>query len=663
MKSKLLLFTILVLGILLFSCNYKYPKEIRSTLQMAGNNKTELIKVLDHYESTGEQQKLKAAYFLIGNMEDHYSVYNYNLNNYFGLLDDANKELLRVKLPEKIDSLRRFFPINNSTNILSYDAQVIKSDFLINNIEQAFKVWELPWAQHVGFENFCEFILPYRIHNEPLSNWREHFYNQFISFEDSVNNASDPKEILEKLSNYLFKKWHHFEEFSTNGLYPDLIKMQKYNGGICEHRYFLFVGMCRSIGIPITIESTIQWSTDAGGHSWNVFIDTDSTYRPVNGAEDNFKYFEKNLIPLGDGSYTCTKIFRETFAVQKSSLPFVGKNIELLPAYFQNKHLIDVTCNYDIPKTDWVLNFDEKKLENQIVYLKAYGYGFNQKIVTWSKVKNGQASFKDLGLPVFYTPVIIKDGEEITLNKSIRLTVDEQWRQEYNPDWLDTGTVNVYRKFYETGDYIQFSNYLVGAKFQGSNSPDFSNATDLYAIENRPRGYKEVNIDNEQKFRYLRFIPSEQNPIRISEIDFYGLNENDDEIELQGSIINIISDLYGTENIILDNAFDNNIKTNLNADKGSWIGIDLGLDNATTITKIGYLARNNFNVIEKNHHYELFYLKNNQWVSMGRKIATKNTITYHGVPKDAMLLLKDHSEGVQERLFWFEHSLGIQYFW
>jgi hypothetical protein len=421
--------------------------------------------------------------------------------------------------------------------------------------------------------------------------------------------------------------------------------------------------MCRSIGIPITIESTIQWSTDAGGHSWNVFVDKDGTYRPVNGGEDNFKYFEKNLIPLGDGSNTCTKIFRETFAVQKSSLPFVGKNIELLPTYFQNKHLIDVTGNYDIPKTDWVINFDEKKLENQIVYLKSYGYGFNQKFVTWSKVENGQAHFKDLGLPVFYTPVIIEDGEEIPLNKSIRLTVDEQWRQEYNPDWLDTGSVNVYRKFYETGEYIQFSNYLVGAKFQGSNDPDFSNATDLFTIENRPRGYKEVTIDNERKFRFLRFIPSDQNPIRIAEIDFYGLNENDVEIELQGSIISNIPESNESGNNILDNAFDNNIKSNLNAAIGSWLGIDLGVDNATTITKIGYLARNNFNVIEKNHHYELFYLKNNQWVSMGNKIATKNTLTYHGVPKDAMLLLKDHSEGVQERLFWYEHSLGIQYFW
>lgn len=47
------------------------------------------------------------------------------------------------------------------------------ADYLINNIDHAFKVWKhRPWNKTLGFDDFCELILPYRIGNEPLSDWR-----------------------------------------------------------------------------------------------------------------------------------------------------------------------------------------------------------------------------------------------------------------------------------------------------------------------------------------------------------------------------------------------------------------------------------------------------------------------------------------------------------
>lgn len=45
--------------------------------------------------------------------------------------------------------------------------------FLIQNIDLAFKVWkERPWNKNLCFEDFCELILPCRIANEKLSDWR-----------------------------------------------------------------------------------------------------------------------------------------------------------------------------------------------------------------------------------------------------------------------------------------------------------------------------------------------------------------------------------------------------------------------------------------------------------------------------------------------------------
>ena len=55
--------------------------------------------------------------------------------------------------------------------------EVIKSGFLIANIDSAFRVWrEKPWASHVGFDDFCEYILPYTVGQyQPLEDWRKKF--------------------------------------------------------------------------------------------------------------------------------------------------------------------------------------------------------------------------------------------------------------------------------------------------------------------------------------------------------------------------------------------------------------------------------------------------------------------------------------------------------
>lgn len=49
------------------------------------------------------------------------------------------------------------------------DVEIIGSDFLIANIEKAFSQWkEGEWATHVSFQDFCEYLLPYKQWNYNL---------------------------------------------------------------------------------------------------------------------------------------------------------------------------------------------------------------------------------------------------------------------------------------------------------------------------------------------------------------------------------------------------------------------------------------------------------------------------------------------------------------
>ena len=53
------------------------------------------------------------------------------------------------------------------------DIQIIKQ-FLIQNIDSAFVQWKKgAWARHLDFEQFCEYLPPYKAEElQPLDAWR-----------------------------------------------------------------------------------------------------------------------------------------------------------------------------------------------------------------------------------------------------------------------------------------------------------------------------------------------------------------------------------------------------------------------------------------------------------------------------------------------------------
>lgn len=653
------------------SCNNSIPDEVITVLRSAGNNALELKKVIDHYKNTGEKRKLKAAYFLIANMGNKYAVTGENLQEYFGLVKQLNsykalgirRDSLDKLIKIKIDSLENIaggFNYNKLQRIP--DATVITSEFLIKNIEHAFMVWQKPWAQHLSFHEFCEFVLPYRLYNEPLSNWREHFYKELIVFEDSVKDKTNPKEFIEKISNHLYKKWNHLDNFKSYNIYPDPITMAECNGGLCDHRYYLITMMYRSIGLPVSIETTPQWTNYTGGHSWNVFVDKDGRIRPFNGAEDNFRFYDKNVIPLGEGTSICTKVFRQTFALQKESLPYVGDETNA-PSFFRNRNIIDVTENYEFPNARYVLRFDDKKLDHQIVYLCVFNYGYDINFVAWAKVKNKKADFGVIGTPAFYIPVIINNNRPEIVHAPMVFSMEKKNRHYYKPDLSKKAAVRLYRKFNFSGEFLSNANLMKGGRFQGSNIPDFSDATDLAKIEIQAKAYEELPVNSRKSFRYLRYLPKDSTEMKIAEIEFWGKYKNEkNEHKLEGIVMGHSPDTDYENDAVFKNAFDENIRTNLNAKSGSWVGLDLGQNYEAQITNVWFLPRNNYNEIEKNHLYELFYL-DDQWKSLGRQVAVKHYLIYDNVPIEALLLLKNLTDGKEERIFMYDVEKQEQVWW
>ena len=81
--------------------------------------------------------------------------------------------------------------------------------------------------------------------------------------------------------------------------------------------------------------------------------------------------------------------------------------------------------------------------------------------------------------------------------------------------------------------------------------------------------------------------------------------------------------------------------------------------------KYPYYGSNNAIIYDSNeicvdNEYELFYW-NMKWISLGRKLAVDNKLHYDDVPKGALLWLKNHTQGKEERIFTYED--GKQVWW
>ena len=138
MKKTLFILCVIVLA----SCQqYPYSKEVVRTLLESGDNREELVTVLEHYRDK-DSLKYEAACFLIANMPYHSSGIQYTIDplylDYFASVDSIlennpdvlNDDTLKQLLGAYFDSL----PSPKLTGGKP-DTQVLSADYLIRSID------------------------------------------------------------------------------------------------------------------------------------------------------------------------------------------------------------------------------------------------------------------------------------------------------------------------------------------------------------------------------------------------------------------------------------------------------------------------------------------------------------------------------------------------
>ena len=194
--------------ILFISCNH-YPDKVEDSLELAGDNRQELELVVEYYKKKGEKERLQAAYFLIANMRDKGTYINDWVDS-DGKSVGFNISDFRNETEENawLDSIRKSHGSLHVNEEFLPDLEHITSEFLINNIDQAFKVKEIsPFCKNISEADFYEYVLPYRVSYEKLEYWRDSVLDVFSGLQDSIYNFTTVLAATNFVNSFLKKQF------------------------------------------------------------------------------------------------------------------------------------------------------------------------------------------------------------------------------------------------------------------------------------------------------------------------------------------------------------------------------------------------------------------------------------------------------------------------
>lgn len=638
-----------------FNNNVKSPLDM--ALEKAGNNRTELEKVLKYYrQNPADSLKYKATCFLIENMPYYSYPVGSQLDNYklyFNWLRH-NKRQTPQQLSDSIK--KKFGPMGKLEK--KNDICEVDSAYLCHNIDWAFKVWkEQPWGKSISFSTFCEYILPYRIGDEPLEYWREMYYSKFDSLLDPLRKSDSPdKNDPVAVANYLIQKLPHKYHYYT-GVFPYSFghigaRHVQYLTGSCREVTDFGLYLFRALGIPCAIDFMPMRDRENVGHFWLVCWDKN--------GEEYVTDFPRIFWPIDKHRWykhdNTAKIYRNTFSINKPLLDKITKIADDIYPFWKIPKFVDVTYIYD-PHSGKELRIPKSKLysnhsKSKIVYL-CLSCKSDWIPVDWTDYKSDGLVFHNIRKGGIMRVAIYEDGQIYFLTDPFYLDKLTNDLHFYSCEKKAQDVV-LYAKYNLDNDK-QFIERMLGGVFEGSNRRDFLIRDTLFVIQKKPyRLYTSVKSWTNKKYRFVRYVGAENTNCNVAEVAFYGTN---DTIPLNGKIIGTPGCYQRDGSHEYTNVFDGKTWTSFDYIKetGGWAGLDLGIPRV--IHKIVYTPRNRDNYIRPGDIFELFYC-DGDWKSGGEIKATSDSLVFHNIPRNVLLLLCNYTRGVQERIFVYEN--GVQ---
>lgn len=621
-----------------FSCSYD---QVDVALRLAGDNRSELERVLRYFEKTGDKEKIAASRFLIGNMPGHKSM----RGAYEEYWDEADRTLSASDGSLSIlDSLEALKEKYDGRIYYDFDLNYISADYLIHDIETAFDQWRNgEWARHLTFDEFCEWLLPYTCSdNQPLINWRESLSGSARSYIDHLNECDEyignPRAAIMRVNNKLIpmikkQKWIH----SGHG-YPiyDPSVFVKLPGASCNEYMTNGMLVMRSKGIPVGMDYTPQFADRLYGHYWNV-------YPNLRGRKTMFTSFGVNPGYPHFCNVVFAKVIRQTYSANEGYLKLLRRHNGDIPKMYDSPFFKDVTDEYQETSEVCVELMKSAKLSSRDVFICVFGND-DWKPISWGRAKFGKAKFLNMGRRAMY---LVKGYVGGSLEPvSYPFFLDDFGHVEYvglGKDPMRT-SFRLNRKYPMFQRVISAQKSLHGGIVLGSDDISFRKADTVCVFPEWSLTSGMVSTDQESPHRYWRFISNMRSVSDMAELYFY------DDNSLR---VDMTADSDSLSYII-----DGDPLTYYSADRDDPSGV-LDAGKPVMLGHISYIRRGDGdgNAIIPGDLYRVSWWNGKGWTVHCEVEAKDIELQIEDIPADKLCYIEGLSRGVQNRIFTYDFEL------
>lgn len=645
MMKHILFYSNILIGIALILLMVACQNRLNKSLDCAGDNCIELEEVLHHYKN--DKQKLQAARFLIENMALHGCYESAAIASFYADIDSLHTHYSTNNVDffkKSYDMLLRKYQMAEHGRTKKKDIEHLKADYLIAHIDSAFNMWKASWTSEYGFEHFCDYVLPYRVGEEPISDWRADYVNKYISRVNGHPNCQRGKYhmygVFSALNSGFFVSTYYppgkMPEFSLSFL-------AKVSVDNCVSSAARSVALFRSLGLPAAVDFLPVWGNRSMGHSWAVFLPNEYTSLPFGANEAVGNHFYNR------STDKMPKAFRQMYRYQTEIADLYRCN-EFKPELFQTPYLKDVTDLYVHTVDVEVSLFPQVKSE--WVYLAVFDNS-EWQAVHYAKRKGGKAMFKKMGCDIVYLPVYWDEYGEMLPAGHPFVLYGTGLLHILKGDKANEEAVCLKRKYRLSDQLYKYCQRTVGGRFQFANQEDFSDAVTIATIPSfKDCCFQELVVDCKEEFRYFRYMAPNGSTGEMAEIEMY---------DIQG-VQPTIKRMFGKAEGNIIKLFDNDVLSYYNAytNKDVWAAVEF--DTPVALSSIRFLPRNDDNFIREGERYQIYYWDGNDWSLIQDMQGNREGVIHvDNVPRNALLLLHNATKGIEERIFTYEN--GEQVWW
>lgn len=403
-----------LIPVLLMSCNRTALFD--EVMVSAGSNRKELEAVLYHYRNVDNNpEKLHIAEFLIKNLPAHYSYSSSEIYEYYDYADIilADSSLTPEQKRDSLLLVTDLKYLSLPTCIVP-DAQVIKADFLIDNIDKTYNQWKTcPWSSQLSFDDYLEWLLPYKaVELQELDQWRDTMLVFFKSgVEHSLKNDVEYNTtigVAEIIRNEVSKRIKRHGLYTTAGL-PLLsahLQINQAFGNIPDYALTAVLAF-RAAGVPAVLDETPVGARYTAATKWYVVYSDRG--EELTSEWDISTMIGGAFFPYERGP----KVYRNTYAINEDRKRYQREAKYVYPFDLGQK---DVTSCYFLT-SDLYLPIDKevsKQLRDKYIYIASAVRDEKQpwKIVDFGILKHRTACFRDMGREVLYS-ILGFDGKKL----------------------------------------------------------------------------------------------------------------------------------------------------------------------------------------------------------------------------------------------------------